>query len=213
MMIRRVFIKARLVFAIQPKTLNLPRPDIKLIEVSFYLLLFYRIKRSIISCLFFYQQTLFDVTILCPDYAPSRCVWCNGPYHTRRRCPKMNRLVAEGKQEKSNNPTTRPDVQYNNLRRNPINHAFHYYPKMPHEAYQNWNSFRYEPWSTPDPTMGPIQHYPSLNNQPITPRQYRPKAKSQGNESIACYKCGLPNHIARNCPHNQKNQQRQNNNK
>ena len=35
---------------------------------------------------------LFNIDELCPTNAPKRCEWCKGPYHIRKRCPKLAAL-------------------------------------------------------------------------------------------------------------------------
>ncbi|CAF1111531.1 unnamed protein product [Adineta ricciae] len=189
-MIRRVLIRARQQFGVQSKDIDSSTSDVDLIE-----------------------STLFNVADLCPSNAPKRCPECKGPYHIRKRCPKLITLANEKERLKRVNL---PQQQHQML----INNSYPLYSNIPPNA--NYSQYSFNPqhyyptngYAYPYPTLPPqrIWTQPYSNDQPmIYPafayhtntyqqstnfnRSYHPN-----NSRRFCFICGDPSHIRAQCP-------------
>ncbi|CAF0920940.1 unnamed protein product [Didymodactylos carnosus] len=86
-LIRRVLIRARKAFALEPQ-----------LDIS----------NATFADL---EPLLFNIDELCPAHAPKRCEWCRGPYHIRKRCPKIATLAADQQREKQQTRTLMAQYQ------------------------------------------------------------------------------------------------------
>ncbi|CAF1021216.1 unnamed protein product [Adineta ricciae] len=175
-LIRRVFIRARQQFGVQPKEMDLSKPNMTLIE-----------------------ETLFNIDELCPTNAPKRCEWCKGPYHIRKRCPTLASLAHEKERKKrldnhseqqktpfiGNNFNSSPNTNYRQLSNYTNGHQRNNQPKS---APTNQRPFRY-----PHPPELPNE-YPRMNN---TPRWQQPQNYKT---AMTCFKCGEIGHMRKECP-------------
>ncbi|CAF1174331.1 unnamed protein product [Adineta steineri] len=178
--IRRVFIRARQQFGIQLENIDISKPDMSAIE-----------------------NTLFNIDELCPTNAPKRCEWCKGPYHIRKRCPKLAALANENeKKRRTVNHTEQQSTTFvsNNYRDN----SYYYSNKhqnqysnnsngynYPKSASVNQRSFRYDQKDSSNSTYY-SNEYRSNNSH----RSYQ----QNSNNNRACFNCGNFDHIKVHCP-------------
>ena len=133
---------------------------------------------------------LFNIDDLCPTNAPRRCIECKGPYHIRKRCPKVLALANEKEKLKrlaQNEQQNLFNNQYNFYRNNP---QLAFYPQ--YYGYQ----YSFPPqriWTQPYSNQGPAFSYHPSNNNNNNNSFYRKKQ---------CYACGSLNHIIAQCPSN-----------
>ncbi|UJR24938.1 hypothetical protein I4U23_006302 [Adineta vaga] len=168
-LIRRVFIRARQQFGIQLKDIDMSKPDMKFIE-----------------------ETLFNIDELCPTNAPKRCEWCKGPYHIRKRCPKLALLAHEKeKKKRSMNHPNQQQQQITFVGNNSNSSSNMYHTNgyhHPQSAPVNQQPFRY---AHPGPYAN---EYPRTNNS------YRSQQQQQNYKNQGCFHCGHLDHYKADCP-------------
>ena len=148
---------------------------------------------------------MFNIDDLCPTNAPKRCEWCKGPYHIRKRCPKLATLAYE--ENKKQRTVNNSDQQYqmDNRSQGSSNHSRDggYYYSNKHGRYYNNNNVNgyTQPKSAP-PNQHTYEFYNS-NEQQInnSSRSYQQRY-SRPQE---CFLCRQPGHIKINCPLFQQN--------
>ena len=176
-----MLISARQQFAVQAKEINVTQPDMKQIEVSPMTR-----EQRFDSLSLSFQEKLFDIDILCPQNAPRRCEWCHGPYHIRKRCPKLAQLHHE--QEKQRRMQMNPAGAYPPMQGYPM-----IYPQYdPHAAFlvQTYNDGTRTFYGRPQP--GSANGY----YQPNYPQQRQ------------CFQCGSVEHVKAQCPQRRQNPER-----
>jgi hypothetical protein len=152
----------------------------------------------------FKQEILFNIDDLCPTNAPKRCEWCKGPYHIRKRCPKLASLANEQEKRK----------QMNNEQQGYMEDHSSYYPNTfrensyyPPQMYNAQHYNEYYPASEQQVLRyangGGRRVFNNSHNQPMeqqrnySHRSYRP---NNNNNIKACFKCGSTDHIRAQCP-------------
>lgn len=186
MIIRRVLIRARQQFSIQPPEINISQPDMKMVEVMIF------IQEEKSSLVKYSQEQLFNVDVLCPENAPKRCEWCRGPYHIRKRCPALATLTNEKQKRAENNKQ-----QSWNLESFSADTTNHFQENSNWSWSNNHNYERNHPKSAP--ANG--QRFPYSNadrskkfNEPRNNNPHRPQS------AITCFRCGQTGHIRSKCP-------------
>jgi len=130
---------------------------------------------------------LFNIDDLCPTNAPKRCEWCKGPYHIRKRCPKLATLANENEKKKRimNNFEQQRYMDKNSYR---------------HSNNNNINGRNY-PKSAP-----PNQHPFRYANEDRSREYYNSNEQQRNNNSHrsynrrGCFECGQFDHMKANCP-------------
>jgi hypothetical protein len=141
---------------------------------------------------------LFNIYDLCPTNAPKLCEWCHGPYHIRKRCPKLAALSNERQKKKRGinqqwdmngyYTSTSNYYQDNSNWYSNKNHGYNYPKSAPPNQQQQ---LRY---TTQDGSreFHNTNYYPNENNS-----QHR-------NQIRKCFNCGSPDHIKAKCPESKK---------
>ena len=144
---------------------------------------------------------------LCPLNAPKRCEWCGGPYHIRKRCPKLASLANENERRKQAQFYEQQQQHMHNY------NSFHPYPfrgnapMVDPRGYPLVNAYdngMFDP-AHQRPMRRPYQygntrgfyhpHHPSMEQQAMN-------AHPANNSPRACFLCGSPEHIKAHCPQN-----------
>jgi hypothetical protein len=153
--------------------------------------------------------------VLCPQNAPSRCPWCNGPYHIRKRCPKLAQLDADRMERKkqeqnsfqrqatyssgTNSRSRQADKQSTDNQWHPAN--VHYRPFT-----HRWPT---DPMHNTQPTMlikvfGNEQRIVQQCSLLASNAAYTNKHHVH-KQPIGCYKCGSRQHKQAHCPERRSN--------
>lgn len=148
---------------------------------------------------------------LCPGNAPRRCAECKGPYHIRKRCPKVISLANEKEKLKR---TTIPEQQQPPPSMIPNHHQFypnpsHYYYPPPSSHINHGYSYPYEMisqqqqriWAQPYSNDG-SRMYPMVNYYPYDQQMNNSNRSfySNNQRTKQCYGCGSINHLRAQCP-------------
>ncbi|CAF1121495.1 unnamed protein product [Rotaria sp. Silwood1] len=178
--IRRVFIRARQQFAIQPENVNISNPDMSSIE-----------------------ETLFNIDDLCPTNAPKRCEWCRGPYHIRKRCPKLASLANENEKKKR---TTNYTTQQHYMN----NHSTYLSNKSRDYVQSNNNGNGYQQPKSAPPNQRPFQYTTNekrrdFHNSLDEPTNNSHRSHQHNQFRKECYICNSTDHLKAQCPLQQKN--------
>lgn len=166
---------------------------------------------------------MFNINDLCPNNAPRRCIECKGPYHIRKRCPKLISLANEKEKAKR---VTVPNQQITNnnqyeIYRNNPQYPFYqqyYYPPQPnfyHHPLQMPPHQRIwtQPYSNDRPIIYSTDHhhyYQHQHHQQQPHHQQHQQQHQQINNSNrsyysnnprrkTCYLCGSANHLQTQC--------------
>ncbi|CAF4500350.1 unnamed protein product, partial [Rotaria sp. Silwood2] len=178
--IRRVFIRARQQFGVQPEHIDISNPDMLFIE-----------------------ETLFNIDDLCPTNAPKRCEWCKGPYHIRKRCPKLAALANENEKKKRT-------TNYNEQQSYMNNHSTYLSNNVQDNIryYNNTRNGYNQPKSAP-PNQRPFQY--AVNEKS---REFHNSFEQSTNNSRRsypynhyrkeCYICKSTEHLKAECPSQKK---------
>ncbi|UJR23877.1 hypothetical protein I4U23_026849 [Adineta vaga] len=190
-MIRRVFIRARQQFGLQSKHIDISNPDMNFIE-----------------------STLFNVDDLCPTNAPKRCSECKGPYHIRKRCPKLITLANEKERLKRANNLQQQQQQVS------MNTPYSIFPNIsPNNSQYSFNSQYYyqtngytypypivsqqrtwiQPYSNEQPIIYPAMPYHSIGQQQQQSNNSN-RFYYSNNQRRICFICKSPNHLKAQCP-------------
>ena len=137
---------------------------------------------------------------------------CKGPYHIRKRCPKLIALADE--KEKSRRMTI-PEQQVL------MNNQYQFYPNNPQYSFQPpYYYYHHHPnngYAYPFPMVSHqrVWTQPYSNEQPIIYPNfpYHETQMTNSNRSFysnnqrrkQCYGCGSPNHLRAQCPQFQAN--------
>jgi hypothetical protein len=154
---------------------------------------------------------LFNVDDLCPTNAPRRCVECKGPYHIRKRCPKLISLSNEKEKLKRLTIPSEQILINNQYEFYRNNSQFCLYPEYNYPRNVYSYPFQIIPhqrvWTQPYSNEGSII-YPNIsyyqNDQQQTNNSNR-SFYSQNQRRKQCYRCGSPNHLIFQCPQNPTN--------
>lgn len=173
-MIRRAFINAREKFGIPPKDFNINQPDIQQIE-----------------------KILFDIDVLCPQNAPKRCPWCQGPYHIRKRCPKFASLAeqnqSKGKQQYFHRQRSANDQHYSFDYQEKYRHQ-HSFP-LPNGCYQSFPYSQYYPVTHQHQQSFVVQAFPNGTRHVQTT-----SIQTSSHSQRQCFNCHEFGHIKAQCP-------------
>ena len=84
---------------------------------------------------------MFNIYELCPLNAPKQCEWCKGPYHIRKRCPKLASLVNENEKKKRENVNNIKD-EYHSTSTSSRQRTFQYDRRVqPIESVESFNYY------------------------------------------------------------------------
>ncbi|CAF1267106.1 unnamed protein product [Adineta steineri] len=200
--IRRVFIRARQQFGLQPKDIDLSMPDMQFIEIS-----------------------LFNINDPYSTNAPKRCPECKGPYHIRKRCPKLITLadekerlkrmaISEQQQQQqqqyvlmnnhypiyfNNSPNNNSQFSVNSQYYYPI-HGYQYpFQVIPQQRI--WT----QPYSNERPIVYQNFNYYSNDQQQQQQINNSNRINYSNNPRKKCYVCGSSNHLKAQCSQIQTN--------
>ena len=144
---------------------------------------------------------------MCPTNAPKRCEWCKGPYHIRKRCPKLASLANENEKkrrafnysEQKGNADNHSGFQSNNIRDNrPNYHNGNGYPNSKSSPFNQ----RLHGFTANERPRG----FRSLtSNFSEQERQNSPRLSEQNNGRKECFICKSTDHLKAQCPQGRKN--------
>jgi hypothetical protein len=148
---------------------------------------------------------LFNVDDLCPTNAPKRCEWCKGPYHIRKRCPKLATLAHENDKKIRTTNNHNQQVYTDNRSQFPTNNfqEDYYYYSNTHGQYNHPNEHNY-PQSAP-PNHRPFRYGKDFYNSSEHQGNNSHRLYQQNYSKKGCFYCRDPGHIKAHCPALQKN--------
>ncbi|CAF0961898.1 unnamed protein product [Rotaria magnacalcarata] len=187
-MIRRVLIRSREQFGVKPENIDISNPDMSNIE-----------------------EELFNIDELCPTNAPKRCEWCKGPYHIRKRCPKLAALSNDYEKKKrlfnssehqyyTNNSL--PFSSNNSREKSYYNNSYNGYNHSK-SASSNQRSLRY----VANEKSSEFNNASHLSIKQTTNTAYQNNYPRKG-----CFNCGSFDHLKAQCPLLHKNNRPQKSN-
>ncbi len=153
---------------------------------------------------------MFNIDDLCPTNAPKRCEWCNGPYHIRKRCPKLATLANEkekmkqAEQQQSRAKMAGPGVPYMNGVHHPFPSQYppQYFRQYSHPPVMSGH-YQYPIMAEPRQWMHPYANGAPLvftNSTTYFPVEQQMAPPPRYNHTRACYSCGSSDHLKAHCP-------------
>lgn len=165
-----------------------------------------------------FQSSLFNIDDLCPGNAPKRCPECKGPYHIRKRCPKLISAATEKEKLNRTNVSQQPPPsvianhqQQQHVYAVPPQYSYYYYHPS---AYPN-NGYSYpfemlpqqrvwtQPYSNDGSRIYPMVNYYSPHEQSVN--HSNRTNYSNNSRRKQCYGCGSTDHLRAQCPLLQRN--------
>ncbi|CAF3421570.1 unnamed protein product [Rotaria sp. Silwood1] len=149
------------------------------------------------------EETLFNIDDLCPTNAPKRCEWCRGPYHIRKRCPKLASLANENEKKKR---TTNYITQQHYMN----NHSTYLSNKSRDYVQSNNNGNGYQQPKSAPPNQRPFQYTTNekrrdFHNSLEEPTNNSHRSHQHNQFRKECYICNSTDHLKAQCPLQQKN--------